>query len=125
MGGLTAPLLCLAMTIYGEARGESILGQLAVAQVVVNRTKHIAYPSDICAVAFQPKQFAPAEKITDITEPRAFLLALRIADEILQDPPADPTKGATHFFSGSQTPYWTHTMLVTGRIGDHIFLKER
>lgn len=125
MGGLVAPLLCLAMTIYGEARGESIQGQLAVAQVVVNRTKHPDFPSDVCAVTFQPKQFAPAKKISDIAEPRAFLLALRIADEVLRNLPVDSTKGATHFFSGSHTPYWTQSMLVTGRIGDHIFLRDR
>jgi spore germination cell wall hydrolase CwlJ-like protein len=49
---------CLASAIYFEARGESIEGQLAVAEVVLNRTRSGRYPSTICAVVRQPAQFS-------------------------------------------------------------------
>ena len=49
---------CLASAIYFEARGESIEGQLAVAEVVLNRTRSGRYPTTICQVVRQPAQFS-------------------------------------------------------------------
>lgn len=49
---------CLAKNIYHEARGESLLGQYAVAQVTLNRVKHSRWPNDICHVVMQPRQFS-------------------------------------------------------------------
>lgn len=49
---------CLAKNIYHEARGESLLGQYAVAQVTLNRVLHSRWPNDICHVVMQPAQFS-------------------------------------------------------------------
>lgn len=49
---------CLATNIYHESRGEPIEGQIAVARVTINRTKHADFPSSICGVVYQPKQFS-------------------------------------------------------------------
>ena len=51
-------ITCLALAIYYEARGESERGQRAVAQVVVNRSKSGRFPSTICGVLFQSRQFS-------------------------------------------------------------------
>lgn len=55
---LNAEQHCLASAIYFEARGESLEGQLAVAEVVLNRTRSGRYPATICAVVRQPAQFS-------------------------------------------------------------------
>ena len=49
---------CLAMNIYHEARSESMQGQIAVAQVTLNRVEHDKWPSTICEVVYEPKQFS-------------------------------------------------------------------
>src|SRR5688500_11742487 len=53
---------CLATAVYFEARGEPLAGQLAVAEVVLNRSRSGRYPADICAVVKQPWQFSFVRK---------------------------------------------------------------
>lgn len=55
-------MVCLALTIYHEARGETPKGQKAVASVVLNRKKSPRFPNTICEVVFQPKQFSYLSK---------------------------------------------------------------
>ena len=52
------PLFCLATAIYFEARGEETLGQMAVAQVVINRMVDDRYPDTVCDVVWEPKAFS-------------------------------------------------------------------
>lgn len=117
------PLLCLALNIYGEARGEDPDGQLAVAQVTMNRVEHADYPKDVCSVVFQENQFSWTKHPISIQEPAALLYAIRVAEEVLDDRPQDLTDGSTHFYSGKFAPYWAKSMTVIGRIGNHTFLK--
>lgn len=119
-----APVLCLALNIYGEARGEDPEGQLAVAQVTLNRVEHPAYPDDICAVVFQEKQFSWTNHSVSIQEPEAFNYAMRIAVEVLLNRPPDLTDGSTHFYSGNKRPSWASAFTTVGRIGNHTFLKK-
>ena len=58
---------CLAMNIYHEARGERMEGQIAVAQVTLNRAAHEEWPSTICDVVYQPKQFSWTHMIKNHT----------------------------------------------------------
>lgn len=120
---ISAAVVCLALNIYHEARGESLTGQLAVAQVTLNRTEDPRYPSDVCEVVYEPHQFAWTQDPRPITEPGRLALALWIADLALREAAFDPTDGATHFYSGS-APYWVPAMEVTSQIGGHTFLKE-
>lgn len=113
---LSAAALCLASVIYAEARGEPIDGQIAVGQVVMNRVSEKHWPSDICEVAYQKHQFAnltPDEKTIDL------------AVQILNGEFDDFTDGATHFYSGTKTPWWAPKMRYVGQIAGHRFLEEQ
>lgn len=118
-----SPLLCLALNIYSEARGEDPEGQLAVAQVTMNRVEHPAYPDDVCAVVFQEDQFAWTKRPVSIEEPEAFIYSIRVASEVLLNRPPDLTDGATHFYSGNEPPDWASRLHLVGRIGNHTFFK--
>lgn len=112
-------VICLATVIYLEARGEDYQGQMAVAEVVMNRVSSEGYPNTVCGVVRQKGQFAFNNSITYKVEKSPVLQVSKKA--IRQD--TNITKGATHFHSGGK-PYWTSVMLPTVKIGKHRFYKE-
>lgn len=111
---ITTAALCLASVIYAEARGETVDGQIAVGQVVLNRVALSYYPDDVCAVTAQPLQFA---SLTPDEE------RIQLATELLASRHDDMSGGATHFFSGSP-PWWADDMIFVGAIGGHTFMAE-
>ncbi len=114
----SAELLCLAMTVYGEARGGPLLGQQAVAAVVMNRVHSGRYPHDVCAVVTQPGQFSFTWQPP--REDAAWRQAVTVAVAALSGRAFDPTGGALHYHEVTTRTYWTAGM--TGRrIGDHFF----
>jgi spore germination cell wall hydrolase CwlJ-like protein len=127
-------LKCLATAIYFEARGENEKGQLAVAQVVLNRVKNPAYPNTICGVVYQNKnrrhacQFSFAcDGIRDrITEPGPWKEAQDLAAKVVNDQSemflAD-VGTATHYHATYVRPFWARRMKRTDKIGHHIFYK--
>ncbi|MCX5497505.1 cell wall hydrolase [Kaistia dalseonensis] len=124
---------CLATAIYFEARGESEKGELAVAQVVINRLKNPAYPKTICGVVYQNKdmrnacQFSFAcDGIKDrITDEASWARAQALAKEVVyQDNWWNPNVGsATHYHANYVKPRWARTMKKMQKIGHHIFYK--
>lgn len=125
---------CLATAIYFEARGEPEKGQIAVAQVVLNRLKNPAYPKTVCGVVYQNKdrrnqcQFSFAcDGIPDrITEPDVWDQSLALARRVLNDEQAMflPDVGAsTHYHAVYVRPDWARTMHKMEKIGGHIFYK--
>lgn len=118
---MTAALLCLAMTIYHEARGEPVLGQLAVAQVVMNRVDSPRFPDDICGVVTQSDQFSYAWSAP--VEQGAWNLAVAIAEMVLTGETIEVTRGALHYHRVDIQVYWSVGM-VGRRIGDHVFWTE-
>lgn len=116
------PTLCLALAIYHEARNQPIEGQLAVAEVVLNRVESPAYPDTVCAVIAQPRQFAWVGQAGPVREPEAWNAARLIAQAVLADPEGTlPGTGATHFHEISARPSWAARLLPVGQIGDHAF----
>lgn len=124
---------CLATAIYFEARGESMKGELAVAQVVINRLKNPAYPNTVCGVVYQNKnmrnacQFSFAcdgipDRITDATSwTRAQMLAKRVLNE---DNWWNADVGSsTHYHANYVKPRWARTMKKMQKVGHHIFYK--
>ena len=125
-----AELRCLAEAVYYEAKTQTVQGQVAVAQVVLNRRKSPAFPQDICAVVYQKKgdrcQFSWACNAALRAKPKDPLLwavAGQVAAHSMEGLP-DPTHGATYFHAAYVAPHWPH-LRKTARIGGHIFYRPR
>ena len=120
---------CLAQAIYFEARGEPVEGQLAVAQVVMNRVDDRRYPNSVCGVVFQNERmkhrcqfsFACDGKSDNPRDQRAWDLASRISYIAMADNWHDITNSATHYHADYVQPYWSKSMEKTVVYGQHLF----
>jgi len=121
-------LNCLALNIYFESRGESSLGQKAVAWVTLNRTNSPEYPDDICDVVYDRGQFSWTrdKRSDDPKDDNAWARALYIAYVILKTHKVsnDPTDGAVMFHTLNSKPSWRKSYVVTTKIDGHIFYKK-
>lgn len=123
---------CLAEGIYFEARGESVKGQAAVAQVILNRVRNPHYPDTICGVVYQNEdwrnrcQFSFAcDRIPDIiASPRHWKIAREIAMAVTAGKIWFKDVGsATHYHATYVSPAWGPTMKRVEKIGKHIFYR--
>jgi spore germination cell wall hydrolase CwlJ-like protein len=123
---------CLANAIYFESRSEPIKGQIAVAQVVMNRVKNPTYPNTICGVVYQNKhrrnacQFSFAcDGIRDrILSKKAWDTAWKLSDQVINEEVWLKNVGSsTHYHATYVNPKWARTMKRRGKIGLHIFYK--
>lgn len=120
---------CLSKVVYHEARGESVEGKLAVAYVVMNRTKAGRWPDTVCEVTLQPKQFSDFHLNIPINRAsEAWTTSLDVARNVYYQKVSDPTKGALFFFNPKKaSPKWKSSLTFIKNIGNHSFLtlKER
>jgi hypothetical protein len=125
---------CLAEAIYFEARGEPVGGQIAIAQVIMNRVFSGFYPSSVCGVVYQNAsrhlacQFTFAcDGIPDrIREPDAWERGKKIAADILDGKLWLPQVGkATHYHAYWVHPSWVREMTKMYRLGVHTFYRPR
>lgn len=116
---------CLATAIYHEARGESLRGQFAVAEVVLNRTESPHYPKTVCGVVKQGCQFSfMCDGRSDAARDRAaWADAGKIARLMLDGAPRALTRGATHFHTVHVRPGWSRRFAQTAAIGAHLFYR--
>jgi spore germination cell wall hydrolase CwlJ-like protein len=115
-------LHCLAKNIYMEARGEPLEGQIAVAQVTVNRVRDPAYHSTVCGVVYAYKQFSwTLGKRKQVVDQKAWRAALDISRAVLTQSIPLPHFPATHFHTRQVKPYWAKTKTRVAVIGNHIF----
>ena len=119
----SAALLCLALTIYHEARGEPLQGQKAVAHVVINRVKHPDYPDDVCAVVYQGGQFSWVRQRPHKPKGPAWDQAKSVAFKVLIGESKDPTWGATHFHTVNTNPKRSYRLKRVKTINNHVFYK--
>ncbi|MDT8856646.1 cell wall hydrolase [Paracoccaceae bacterium Fryx2] len=121
---------CLAKALYFEARGESVKGQFAVAEVILNRADSPAYPRTICGVVHQGGgggcQFSfTCDSYSDrIREMAAYVEAGKIARLMLDGAPRALTMGATHFHTTAVRPRWARSFPRTAAIGAHLFYRQ-
>jgi len=125
---------CLVDALYFEARGEGRNGQLAVAEVIMNRVESQRYPNSICSVVRQGNgsknscQFSfYCDGVSErIYEQEAFQRAWRIASEFMASRKNNSplTNGATHFHTVDVRPKWASKFKKTASIGRHLFYKE-
>ncbi len=124
---------CLAEALYFEARGETPKGQLAVAEVILNRVDSPQFPDSVCAVINQGTGRKNACQFTytcdghaeAIREPAAWDQVGRIAQLMLDGAPRTLTKGATHYHTNEVRPTWSRTFSRTATIGVHHFYRPR
>ena len=125
-----AELECLTDAVYYEARGESVRGQAAVAQVVMNRVKHPAFPKSVCAVVFQGAgrsgcqfSFACDGSMKQRREAMAWNRARGIATRALSGALRAEIGSATHFHTTAVSPGWAPQMLRVANVGTHVFYR--
>jgi len=118
-------LQCLALNVYFESRGESKLGQRAVAWVTLNRINDAKYPNTICEVVWQNKQFSWTHdgKSDKPKDQRAWEYAQFVATHVYTNYGLleDPTEGAVMFHADYTTPYWADSYNKTVEIDNHVF----
>ena len=121
---------CLTRAIYFEARGETIPGQFAVAEVILNRADSGMYPRSLCAVVEQRGpggcQFSYVcdGRPDAMRDPVALDVAGRIAAAMVAGAPRTLTQGATHFHTVAVQPAWSRRFPMTARIGAHLFYRQ-
>ena len=121
---------CLRKAIYFEARGESLQGQFAVAEVILNRVDSPLFPSSVCGVVAQGGggacQFSyHCDGASDVLrEAYPAEIAGRIARVMLDGAPRELTAGATYFHTRAVRPGWSHRFAQTASIGSHLFYRQ-
>jgi spore germination cell wall hydrolase CwlJ-like protein len=126
----TRELDCLTQAVYFEARGETPRGQAAVAQVVLNRVKHPAFPKTVCAVVFQGAagrscqfSFACDGSMRHGRETGAWNRARKVAARALSGAALADVGSATHFHTTGVSPGWGPRMLRVAQVGLHVFYR--
>jgi spore germination cell wall hydrolase CwlJ-like protein len=122
---------CLTAAAYYEASGEGPAGEAAVAQVVLNRVRHPAFPASICAVVYQGSTRATGCQFTftcdgsllRTPDPQGWKAARAVAAAALSGSVFAPAGLATHYHANSVVPYWAGTLAKNAQIGAHIFYR--
>ncbi|OYY79728.1 MAG: hypothetical protein B7Y43_00630 [Sphingomonas sp. 28-62-20] len=115
---------CMAGAIYYEAKGEPLAGQLAVAQVILNRTTSGRFPSSICSVVLQRGQFSFVRggRMPKVSSTNAaYRTALAIAQIAIDGAWDGPAQAALYFHAKRVSPNWGRARVAT--IGRHIFYR--
>lgn len=117
---------CLRKAIYFEARGETIKGQFAVAEVILNRVDSRRFPGSVCSVVHQSGQFSFLHDghSDNMRERGAIDRAGRIARLMLDGAPRGLTAGATYFHTTGVRPSWARRFDRTAQIGAHLFYRQ-
>jgi spore germination cell wall hydrolase CwlJ-like protein len=125
---------CLARAVYFESRGEPVRGQIAVAQVVLNRVFSRFYPNDVCGVVYQNAHrrfacqfsFACDGQGEKVSNAGAWGRAMRVAKGALDGKLWLPEIGkATHYHASWVHPWWVRTMKKVHELGVHTFYRPR
>ena len=137
---LETALMCMAFNIYHEANNQSMLGQIAVGQVVMNRVEDSRFPATVCEVVKQAltykgtdkpvlhkcqfSWYCDGKKDAPNYDSKAWSKALKYAVVVLGgNITLDFTEGATHYHATYVRPAWRKTKTKTTRIDRHIFYR--
>ena len=132
-------IMCLALNVYHEARDQPFIGQVAVAQVVMNRVYDDRYPDHPCEVVFQGPTYSwkpdfPLRhrcqfswycdgKSDKVYDEDAYKQALTIAHGVYYDNLDDFVEGATHYHAVYVLPEWAESKTPVVQIGQHMFYR--
>ncbi len=125
-----AARLCLTQAIYYEAANEALRGKQAVAQVVLNRMRHSAYPNSVCGVVYQGANarvcqfsFTCDGALSRAPLERQWGESKRVAEEALAGKQLASVGTATHYHADYVVPKWAYTLQKLEVIGTHIFYR--
>jgi spore germination cell wall hydrolase CwlJ-like protein len=114
---------CLARTVYREASNQGLRGQLAVAQVILNRVKSGDFANTVCGVVQQPGQFSHAPMPGANATSRPWTAAVAISAIAEEQQVAQVAPGALFFHASYVRPSWSQNRQRIAQIGDHIFYR--
>lgn len=124
-------LECLTQAVYYEARGEGRAGMQAVAQVVLNRARHPAFPKTVCGVVYQGSNrstgcqfsFTCNGAMRAGVNRSAWARARDVASKALSGQVYAPVGSATHFHTTGVAPAWRSALVRVAHVGDHYFYR--
>ena len=124
-------LECLTQAVYYEAASEGLDGGRAVAQVVLNRMRHPAYPSTVCGVVYQGSErpigcqftFTCDGSLARMPVQSLWKQSQKIAEQALAGKVFAPLGHATHYHADYVLPYWADSLDKSIQIGRHIFYR--
>ena len=127
----TRAITCLTQAVYYEAGQEPRLGQQAIAQVVLNRLRHPAYPKSICGVVYQGAArttgcqftFTCDGSLARPIDPVVWREADAVARQALGGYVVTEVGTATHYHASYVVPYWAPTLVKMVKLGQHIFYR--
>ncbi|MGN6588805.1 MAG: cell wall hydrolase [Sphingomicrobium sp.] len=127
----TQALNCLASAVYYEAGNQDEDGERAVAQVVLNRVRHPAFPSTVCGVVYQGSTkltgcqftFTCDGSLNRRPDGEGWNRALSVAQAALAGSVYGPVGWATHYHANYVVPYWASTMAKNAVVGAHLFYR--
>jgi len=130
--GAERELRCLSEAIYYEARGEAIEGQIAVAEVIMNRVDSRHYPDTVCGVVKQGEHRRNSCQFSyrcdgepeRMTEKKAADRARDVAILLMKGERRDLTEDATHYHASYVNPYWAKSLTRTAKHGTHVFYRQ-
>lgn len=129
---ISAALMCMALNVYHESRSENLKGQVAVANVTLNRVADSKWPNDVCSVVEQGYTKGKPNcqfswycdgKSDTPTDTVSWARAVLVANDVMMGYIPDITEGATHYHAKYVNPYWSKSFTRTVEIGSHIFYK--
>ena len=119
---------CLADAVYYEAASEPDAGQRAVAQVILNRVRHPAFPATVCGVIYQGSErggcqfsYACDGAMARVPSRGGWARAANVAAAALAGYVYAPVGLATHYHTYAVTPVWNRTLVMTDAVGAHLF----
>ncbi len=123
---------CLAEALYFEARGETVRGQFAVAEVILNRVDSRDFPNSVCGVINQGtgQRFRCQFTYTCdghaevVNEPATFVRVAKVARAMLDGTERALTQGATYYHANWVSPRWARRFVKTASIGVHLFYRK-
>lgn len=131
VGDQARALRCLTQAVYYEAAREGVRGQEAVAQVVLNRLRHPAYPKSVCGVVYQGSARETGCQFTFTCDgalgraplPGLWAQAEGVARRALAGFVLKDVGSATHYHADYVAPYWAPTLVKLRQVGAHIFYR--
>jgi hypothetical protein len=129
--GVDKQLDCLSRAVYYESRSEDLVGQVAVAEVVMNRVHDPRFPKSICGVVYQGQYRETGCQFTFTCDGSvrvkpsgdAWDRAKAVALHVMLGLNKAVTNGATHYHTDYVNPYWAPGLVETAEIGQHIFYR--